>query len=116
MSGLRIFWIGNSRGVATQSHSWDLRTTRPAACRSPIVAPATAFAAASGKSKSKSGTWATAARGAGSAGHFRFPNAGDTHREERTITATGGGDATLNNTSIAVGQTVTVVTFTRSRP
>src|SRR5436189_237126 len=81
-----------------------------------IVAPATAFSAAASKTKSKTGTWSLAATGTGTAGHFRFRNSGDTVREEGTITATaGGGDATLDNTSIAVGQTVTVVTFSRSR-
>lgn len=81
-----------------------------------IVAPATPFSAAASKTKAKTGTWALAATGAGTAGHFRFRNSGDTHREEGTITATGGGgDATLDNVSIAVGQTVTVVTFSRTR-
>ena len=103
---------------------FDVRTGAPAgpdnaaggSSLAAIVAPATAFSAASAKSKSKTGTWSLAATGAGTAGHFRFRNSGDTVREEGTITATGGGgDATLDNTSIAVGQTVTVVTFTRSR-
>lgn len=81
-----------------------------------IVAPATAFSAAASKSKAKTGTWSGSATGAGSAGHFRFRNTGDTHREEGTATATGGGgDMTLDNVSIAIGQTVTITAFTRSR-
>lgn len=80
-----------------------------------ITAPATAFSAAASKSKAKTGTWSNAASGAGTAGHFRFTNTGDTVREEGTVTATGGGgDMTVDNTSIASGQTVTVTTYTRS--
>lgn len=81
-----------------------------------ITAPATAFAAAASKSKAKTGTWANTGAAAGTAGHFRFRNTGDTNREEGTVTATGGGgDMTLDNTSIAVGQNVTVTAYTRSR-
>jgi hypothetical protein len=80
-----------------------------------ITAPATAFSAASAKSKSKTGTWQAAAGAAGTAGHYRLKNTGDTVREEGTVTATGGGgDMTLDNTSIASGQTVTVTAYTRS--
>lgn len=80
-----------------------------------ITLPATPWAAAASGSKAKNGVWSVAAVAAGTAGHFRLKNAGDTHREEGTVTATGGGgDATLDNTSIAVGQTVTVTTYTRT--
>lgn len=80
-----------------------------------ITLPATPFAAASSGSKAKSGTWSVAASGTGTAAHYRLKNAGDTHREEGTVTATGGGgDMTLDNTSVASGQTVNVSTFTRT--
>jgi hypothetical protein len=80
-----------------------------------ITLPASPWAAASAKSKAKSGTWSGTATGTGTAGHFRLKNAGDTEREEGTITATGGGgDMTVDNTSIATDQTVTVTTFTRT--
>jgi hypothetical protein len=53
------------------------------------------------------------ASGTGSAGHFRLRNAGDTTRLEGSVTATGGGgDMTLDNVSIASGQTVTITGFT----
>jgi hypothetical protein len=82
-----------------------------------ITTPATPWAAAASKSKAKSGTWSNAAAATGTAAHYRFTNAGDTEREEGTVTATGGGgDATVDNTSIATGQTVTVNTFTRTAP
>lgn len=82
-----------------------------------IAAPATAFAAAASKSKAKTGSWTGTGAAAITAAHYRFKNAGDTVREEGTVTATGGGgDATLDNTSIAIGQTVTANTFTRTLP
>jgi hypothetical protein len=80
-----------------------------------ITAPATAFAAAASKSKAKTGTWSTTGAAAGTAGHYRLRNTGDTVREEGTVTATGGGgDMTLDNVVIAVGQAVTVTAFTRT--
>lgn len=87
-----------------------------------ISLPADAFAAASGRSILKSGTWQANAGAAGTAGHYRLKATGDTGaatqnepREEGTVTATGGGgDMTLDNVSIANGQTVTINTFTKS--
>lgn len=77
--------------------------------------PADYLAAASGGSKAKSGTWEdTSADAAGTAGHFRiYDSSGTTCHIQGTITATGGGgDMTLDNTVIAVGQTVTITSFT----
>ncbi|WP_454626943.1 hypothetical protein [Bradyrhizobium cenepequi] len=49
----------------------------------------------------------------GTAGYFRLvDNAGTTCHMQGTCTATGGGgDMTLDNTSIATGQTVNVTSF-----
>lgn len=80
-----------------------------------ITTPATPFSAAASGSKAKNGTWSVAAAATGTAAHFRLSNAGGTECEEGTVTATGGGgDMTLDNTSIASGQTVTVSTYTRT--
>jgi hypothetical protein len=51
--------------------------------------------------------------GAGTdAGHFRLRNAADDRRVDGSITATGGGgDMTLDNISIATGQTVNITAF-----
>lgn len=51
---------------------------------------------------------------AGTAGHFRlYKTDGTTCQMQGSITATGGGgDMTLDNTSIAVGQAVNVTAFT----
>lgn len=79
--------------------------------------PSDWLAAASGGSKSKSGTWEdTSADAAGTAGHFRiYATDGTTVHMQGTITATGGGgDMTLDNTSIASGQQVTITSFTLS--
>ena len=79
--------------------------------------PSDWLAAASGGSKSKSGTWEDASADAtGTAAHFRiYASDGTTVHMQGTITATGGGgDMTLDNTSIASGQQVTITSFTLS--
>lgn len=56
----------------------------------------------------------TTGAAAGTAGYFRlFKNDGTTCIMQGTVTATGGGgDMTLDNTSIASGQSVNVTAFT----
>lgn len=78
-----------------------------------LILPADWLAAASNGSKTLLGTWQdTSADATGTAGHFRI-KAGATCHIQGTITATGGGgDMTLDNTSIATGQQVTVTAFT----
>jgi hypothetical protein len=73
------------------------------------------MSAASAGSKALLGTWQdTSADATGTAGYFRIlDSTGTTCHAQGTITATGGGgDLTLDNTSIASGQTVTVTSFT----
>jgi hypothetical protein len=83
-----------------------------------IALPSDWMNAAASGSKTKLGTWsATGAAGAGAgtnAGYFRITDsAGTTCHVQGTVTVTGGGgDMTLDNTSIAFGQSVTVNTFT----
>lgn len=79
-----------------------------------ITCPSDWMAAASGGIKVLSGSWTVAASGAGTAGHYRLKNnAGTTCHEQGSITATGGGgDMTVDNTSIASGQTVTITAKT----
>ena len=79
--------------------------------------PSDWMADASSGSKSKSGTWEDASADAtGTAAHFRiYASDGTTVHMQGTITATGGGgDMTLDNTSIASGQQVTITSFTLS--
>ncbi len=77
--------------------------------------PSDWMAAASAGAKAKSGTWQdTSADAAGTAGHFRiYDSGGATCKHQGTVTATGGGgDMTIDNTSIAAGQSVTVNSYT----
>ena len=78
-----------------------------------MVLPSDWMAAASGGSKALAGSWTEASADAtGTAAHYRI-NQGATCHLQGTVTATGGGgDMTLDNTSIASGQTVTVTAFT----
>lgn len=80
-----------------------------------MTLPSDWLAAAASGSKSKSGTWEdTSADAAGTAAHFRiYASDGTTAHIQGTVTATGGGgDMTLDNTSIASAQTVTITGFT----
>jgi hypothetical protein len=81
-----------------------------------MTLPSDWLSAASAGSKAKVGTWTGTADAAGTAGHFRIKDSGDsTCHIQGTITATGGGgDMELDNVVVAVGQTITVSTFTIS--
>ena len=82
---------------------------------SAMTLPADYMAAASGGAKAKSGTWEDAAAdAAGTAAHFRiYDSAGTTCHLQGSVSATGGGgDLELNNVVLAVGQTVTITSFT----
>ena len=76
--------------------------------------PSDWMAAASSGSKAKSGTWTMSGDAAGTIGHFRIKDSsGTTCHLQGTVTATGGGgDMTMDNVVIAVGQAGTVNTFT----
>lgn len=77
-----------------------------------IALPADWMANAASGSKAKAGTWSGTGAAAGTAGHFRIvDNAGTTCHMQGPV-GTSGTDMTLDNTSIASGQTVTVNTFT----
>ena len=79
-----------------------------------MALPADAFAAASAGQKAKTGTWTGTADAAGTAGHFRMKNNGDTacHMQGSVTGTGGGGDMEVDNVVIAIGQTITVNTFT----
>lgn len=79
-----------------------------------MTLPSDWLANASAGSKTLLGTWSGTGAAAGSAGYFRiYDSTGVTCHIQGTVTATGGGgDMTLDNISIASGQTVTVGTFT----
>lgn len=79
-----------------------------------LTLPSDWMAAAASGSKAKNGVWSGTGDVAGTAGHFRIvDNAGTTCHVQGSCSASGGGgDMILDNTSIAVGQTFTVNTFT----
>lgn len=80
-----------------------------------IALPADWMSAAAAGAKAKLGTWSEAAADAsGIAGHFRlYASDGVTCHGQGTITATaGGGDMTLDNISITLGQPVVINAFT----
>jgi hypothetical protein len=77
--------------------------------------PANWMADANSGTKALAGTWQDAsADAAGTAAHFRiYASDGTTCHAQGTVTATGdGGDLTLDNTSIAAGQSITITSFT----
>lgn len=111
--------IGTSAVLKIRSGSVpaDCGTADAGTVLATLTLPSDWLAAASGGSKSKSGTWEdTSADATGTAGHFRvYASNGTTVHMQGTITATGGGgDMTLDNTSIASGQQVTITSFTLS--
>lgn len=80
-----------------------------------MALPSDWLAAAASGAKAKAGTWQEAsADAAGTAAHFRIHDTpGTTCHLQGTVTATGGGgDLTLDNTSIALSQVVTITGFT----
>ena len=78
--------------------------------------PSDWLTAASTGTKTKLGTWSTTGANGGNAGYFRiYDTSGTNCHEQGTVTASGGGgDMTLDNINIAVGQTVLVNSFTRT--
>ena len=83
-----------------------------------MTLPSDWMADASGGSKSKSGTWSITATGTGTAGYFRIYDSTSTtcHAQGNCGISGGGYDLELDNTSIAVNQTVSISTFTRTAP
>jgi hypothetical protein len=76
--------------------------------------------AASGGSKTLTAVTGTTGLAAGNAGHYRLTDTNDLSTscdEQGTITATGGGgDMTIDNVSIAVGQTVNITSWSWTEP
>jgi hypothetical protein len=80
-----------------------------------LTLPSDWMSNAASASKALSGTWEdTSADATGTAAHFRlYDSGGSTCHAQGTVTATGGGgDMTLDNTSIATAQDVKVTAFT----
>lgn len=121
----RLDAVETTVGPAPVLRIYDLAAGAPANCAAAITGavlaemtlPADWMAAASAGAKSSLGTWQDpSANAAGVADYFRIlDSTGTTCHIQDTVTATGGGGAiTLDNTNIAVGQSVTVTSFTLS--
>ena len=103
--------------IRTGSAPADCATADSGTVLASITLPSDWMAAASGGSKSKSGTWSdTSADATGTAAHYRlYASDGTTCHQQGTVTVTGGGgDLTLDSTSITTGQTVTISSWTWS--
>lgn len=80
-----------------------------------ITCPSDWLGAAASGAKALAGTWSDAsADNTGTAAHFRlYASDGTTCHAQGTVTITGGGgDLTLDNTSVASAQVVTISSFT----
>jgi hypothetical protein len=78
----------------------------------------TASAAATGSKTMVSGApIQVAASNAGTIGHYELTTSGDVVHERGSVTATGGGgDMTVDNTSVTAGQIVQITAFTKTAP
>lgn len=119
----RLDAVETAIGTSAVLKFYDLSAGAPADCAAAISGtilatlnlPSDWMAAASSGSKGLAGTWQdTSADATGTADFFRvFDSGGSTCHIQGTVTASGGGgDMTLDNTSIASGQQVTVTGFT----
>ena len=78
-----------------------------------MTLPSDWLAAASAGAKGLAGTWQdTSADAAGTAGHFRIKQGATCHIPGTVSITGGGGDMTLDNNVLAVGQQVTITSFT----
>jgi hypothetical protein len=94
----------------------------PADCTQPdptgliatMTLPATWMAGATGGTKSLTGVWSVGATNAGVVASFRIydPTGVTCHAQGTCSLAGAGGDMIIDNTNVAVGQVVTVQTFT----
>lgn len=101
--------------IRTGAPPADCATADSGTVLATLSLPSDWLAAASSGAKAKSGTWEDASADAsGTAAHFRiYDSGGSTCHLQGTVTATGGGgDMTLDNTSIASAQDVVITGFT----
>lgn len=77
-----------------------------------MTLPSDWMAAASSGTKAKSGTWSGTGITGGTAGYFRITDSAGTTTHMQGTCGQGSGDMSLDNTSIATSQVVTVNTFT----
>jgi hypothetical protein len=100
--------------IRTGAAPADCATADSGTVLATMTLPSDWLANAASGSKAKAGTWSdSSADAAGTAAHFRiYASDGTTCHLQGTVTATGGGgDLTLDNVSIAAGQSITITSF-----
>lgn len=123
---LRNNMIGQYEPTVGTTPKLQIRTgAQPANCAAAdsgtllfeLTLPSDWMTAASSGSISLNGSWTGTGAAAGTAAHYRLKDStGATCHEQGSVTATGGGgDLTLDNTSIAVSQAVSVTSWTRTQ-
>jgi hypothetical protein len=120
---LRDAIVGAYETTIGASPVLEIRTgAQPASCTAAdtgtllvsITLPADWLTAPSGGAVSKNGVWSATATAAGTAAHYRLKQSGLCW-EQGNITATGGGgDITITSVAIAVNDTATVTSFTKT--
>lgn len=88
----------------------------PAGLLATLTLPSNWMADSSAGVKALAGAWSGTGSGAGTIACFRiYDNGVTTCHEQGDVTATGGGGAmTVDNTNIAIGQTINVTSYTRT--
>ena len=124
---LRNNMVGQYETTVSTTPKLQIRTgAQPANCAAvatgtlldTITLPSDWMTAASAGAVAKNGTWAGGgAVAAGTAAHYRLMNSAESVcHEQGSVTATGGGgDLTLDNTSIGIGQIVTITAWNRTQ-
>jgi hypothetical protein len=120
--GLRNTMIGNIEttiGTAAKLYLWT--GSAPANCAAAesgtglavLTLPVDWLTSASTGTVSKNGTWNGTATAAGVAAHYRLYDNGTATCYEQGTIGQGSGDLSLDNTTIASGQTITVTQWDR---
>ena len=123
---LRNNMVGQYESTVGTSPKLQLRSgAAPANCAAAdtgtllaeLTLPSDWMAAPSGGGVALAGSWTGAGAAPGTIGHYRLKDsAGATCHEQGSVTATGGGgDMTVDNANIAVGQAVAVTNWTRTQ-
>ncbi len=100
--------------LRTGAQPADCATANSGTVLCTITLPSDWMNAASSGSKTKLGTWSDVGVAAGTAAHYRIMDSTNTTCHEQGTVGLGTGDMSLDNTNIAVGQAVTVTTYTRT--
>lgn len=99
--------------IRTGAQPADCATADAGTVLATLTLPSDWMNAAATGQKTKLGTWQdTSADATGTAAHFRIYDSGGTVCGLQGSVGLGSGDLSLDNTSIATGQTVTINTFT----